>query len=231
MLYKNSRLSSAMLGNSMLRQIGGSSTGMLTSALQGSSTRPVSKYDKTLQNALGSRLKSYTGIGGSAEGLRSAASALSSKAEDNVFDKARETGSSDELLRQAKAMVNGYNDTMKGLKGSSEMSNSVYNDMLGNAVKENSKALSEIGISVGRDNSLSIDEKKFQSAGIDKIEQTLGKGSGLTDRLSFVSEYVSRNAAANATRSLSTMGYGSGGGYLSTNYLSGLLGGGYNFFI
>ncbi|MBR2275972.1 MAG: LytTR family transcriptional regulator DNA-binding domain-containing protein, partial [Lachnospiraceae bacterium] len=29
--------------------------------------------------------------------------------EDNVFDTARETGSSDELLRQAKAMVNGYN--------------------------------------------------------------------------------------------------------------------------
>ncbi|MBR2275705.1 MAG: hypothetical protein IJ873_06565 [Lachnospiraceae bacterium] len=138
MLYKNSRLSSAMLGNSMLGQIGGSSTGMLTSALQGSSTRPVSKYDKTLQNALGSRLKSYTGIGGSAEGLRGAASALSSKAEDNVFDKARETGSSEELLRQAKAMVNGYNDMM---------------------------------------------------------------------------------------------GYGSGGGYLNTNYLSGLLGGGYNFFI
>ena len=165
MLWHNSRLGSAMLGSSLLGSIGGSRTSQKAG-------RAGNSYD--FLNTYTSKVNSYAKLGSSSEGLRSAAAAFASTNSSNIFTSARETESVDGLLDQAKNMVNGYNDTMKNLKGQTSSLNNVYGDMLQNAFNENRDALGDIGITVDKDGTVSLDGKKFQNAGVDAVEKALG---------------------------------------------------------
>lgn len=182
------------------------------------SSSAVDKYIKLCENA---------------ESLRSSANVLGSTSKNNIFENAKSTGSKDALLSQAKQMVSGYNSTMSSMKNENSSLSRVYKQLMENAATENSESLSNIGITVNRDKSLSIDEAKFKNASLDDIEAALGSKSGFTSRVGSTAENVSRNALSTATNLSRAYGsYGassynsySGLGNENTDYLSALLSG------
>lgn len=179
-----------------------------------------------------SAVDKYIKLGENAESLRSSANVLGSVGKNNIFVNARNTGSKDALMSQAKQMVSGFNSTMRGIQNENSSLNRVYRRMMENAATDNSESLSNIGITVNRDKTLSIDEAKFKSASIDDIEAALGSKSGFVSRVGSMAENVSKNAISTATTLSSVMdsydvlgsSYGSytGMGYGSTGYLSAL---------
>lgn len=183
----------------------------------------------------------YIKLGENAEALRSSANILGNTSKYGIFENARNTGSKDVILSQAKQMVGGYNNTMNAIKNDSTSLNRVYRQLMENAATENSESLSNIGIIVNKDKTLSIDEAKFQNASIDDLEAALGSGSRFTSRVGSMAENVSKNAISTATdlnsayNSYGTYStYGASGSYYNpyaglsygnSNYLSALLSG------
>lgn len=181
----------------------------------------------------------YIKLGENAESLRSSANILGSVSKNGIFENARNTGSKDAVLSQAKQMVNGYNNTMSGIKNDNSSLNRVYRKLMENAATENSESLANVGITVNNDKTLSIDEAKFKNASVDNIEAALGSGSGFTSRVGSMAENVSKNAISTATNlnnAYNSYGaYGSLGlygaysnpytslGYGNSSYLSALL--------
>lgn len=164
----------------------------------------------------------YTNIGSSAESLRSTAASFSSKNSTNVFSIARKNGTTVGLLSQAKEMVTSYNNTLKGLSQTPSSLNRVYGQMMQNAFRENKDSLKSIGITVNKDNTISLNEKRFREAGVDQIEKTLGSEAGFSSRIEFISENTANNAIRNAT--------GFAGQYdFNGAYVSALLGAGSSF--
>lgn len=175
----------------------------------------------------------YIKLGENAETLRSSANILSSAGKNNIFENAKSTESKDALISQAKQMVSGFNSTMRGIQNETSSLNRVYRRMMENAAADNSDSLSNIGITVNKDKTLSIDEAKFKSASIDDIEAAIGSKSSFTSKVESMAENVSKNAISTATTLSSAMdsysmlgsSYGSYAGmsYGNSDYLSALL--------
>ncbi len=186
----------------------------------------AAKAKYNVNNYYNRQAAGYTNIGSAAESLRSTAASFASKSSANVFSAARKNGTTDGLLSQARGMVTSYNNTVKGLNGTPTSLNRVYGQMMQNAFRENRDSLKEIGITVNRDNTVSLNEKKFKAAGVDTIEKVLGAEGDFSSRIEFISENAANNAIRNAS------GYGYAGQYdVNGAYLSALLGVGsrYNF--
>ena len=151
-------------------------------------------YYSQLRNKVLQNSRIYSKTADAAESLRSATSALTSGRSDNLFEKARQTGSSEELFNEAKKLVEGYNSTVKNLNASQSPVNTVYRRMMESAASGNSSALQNIGITIGKDKTLSIDEDKFKSADIDTIEKALGSGSGFSSRVGLAADRAEKSA-------------------------------------
>lgn len=59
------------------------------------------------------------------------------------------------------------------------------------------ETLKNIGITQAKDGSLSVDEKVLESADVDTLKKALGSESGFAPKVSFVSNRIKENAAAN----------------------------------
>ena len=171
----------------------------------------------------------YTGLSSKARSLQTSAATLASTNKNNVFTNARTTGSKKELLNQAKSMVNGFNDTLKATGSSGVSINRAYRQMLMNTASVNSNALAGIGIYVGKDKSLSIDEENFQNASIDEIEKVLGQDAGFSGSLSQIAGNIAQSDIASEINTLG--GYGAYGSTnnIGNNYLASLFSSRFNF--
>lgn len=205
MLRKNSSVNALAYTrkNAKVQSISRNKKSTATSALRG---RQVVNNSLAVDN--------YIKLGENAEYLRRSANVLGSTSKNNVFENARNTGSNETIVNQAKQLVSGYNRTMNGIKNDNSSLNRVYRQLLENAATENSESLSNIGITVNRDKTLSIDETKMKNASVDDLEAALGSKSGFTSRAGSMAENVSRNAISTATNLSSA--YSSYGASLSS---------------
>lgn len=155
----------------------------------------------------------------SAEELQDSAEALTSE-EDNLFARARESGKTGEIKKQVKTFIAGFNDTLKKLSGSGSALDAYYKKMLQQAVAEDKKGLSGIGISVDKNGYLQMDENQFDGADMDTLEKALGKNSSIMSKV----EFIAGRAADNAKSNLASMSsqYSAAGrntsSYLSNKY-------------
>lgn len=145
----------------------------------------------------------------SADSLRTFATKLNDSGEDSLFAKAQESQSTEELISNIEGMVNSYNTTLENLKGSNGTLDQFYLQELKDAADAKSGELKAIGITRGKDGSLSIDEAALKNADIDSLKSVFGGTSGFTDKIGYIADRVSANADA-AKASLSS-GYDAGG--------------------
>lgn len=131
----------------------------------------------------------------------------------SIFAKARESGSSQEIYDAAKALVGQYNSVASALRKEPSALNNFYRQMMSEAASENSEGLKNIGITLTKDGTLSIDEEKLKASDLDTLEQVLGPANGFSGKVAFLANRISDNARANV-QSLSSQ-YNSTGTFYS----------------
>ncbi|NLL75877.1 MAG: hypothetical protein GX235_01315 [Clostridiales bacterium] len=197
-------------------------------------TRKSNSKSKTLHpNPLSRSTKNANGINKTtgllltqkASALQSAASTLSADSANNIYSNARKTGSKTELLNRAKTLVNGHNDTLSSVSASDASLSKAYRRLLANTSIAYKDALAGIGITVGSDSKLSINEDVFQKSTIDDIEKALGKDSDFTSRVEQIAGNIAKYSATDTSSAYGTYGIKRA----NNNYLASLLSGRFNF--
>jgi len=122
-----------------------------------------------------------------------------------------------EIVATVKNVAEHFNDTMKYLKQSQGVLNDYYRQTMKEVAASNKTVLEEIGITVGTDGSLAVDDKKLESADEEKVKSVFGSGSDFVKRISAVAGRASDNARTNA-ESVSSQYTAAGG--LASSYFS-----------
>ena len=147
--------------------------------------------------------ENYKKLESSADKLKDSADKLMAEGEKSLFEKIRQSEgeekekNTEELYAGVSQFLDNYNATLTELHKNASPMNIYYSQAMQEAVAENSKALENLGITMGKDGKLSIDSEKLKSASLDDIEKVFGKTGSLTSKISFVAGRVSDNAQAN----------------------------------
>lgn len=182
-------------GSSLLRSNSKSSNARGSSLLAKLGTRGISaaKSNNLKKNA-------YEKLEKSAEKLKKSSGALIS--------------TDDKLLDKVKTFVSDYNDILNEIDNASSTLNSFYKQMMLETTSENKDILKEAGITENRNGYLSLDEKKFNSAGTDILEKVFGKNGRYIDKINYIAGRVDSSAETDL-KSLSNQYSSSGRGYSS----------------
>lgn len=120
-------------------------------------------------------------------------------------------------VADVESLLENYNTTLKNLYQCDGSLNNFYRQSLKQAATDNLDALNRIGISYGKDGTLSLSRAKLGKAGSEEIKAALGSGSGFIKRLGAVASRVSDNASANMRTASSRY---NAGGDLGSSYFS-----------
>ncbi len=205
-------------------------------ANKNTASKETSKKDNTYLdrwNLSNSRYHSATyGVRKEADELTESAKALTNQGYQSLFAEKvttttdAETGvktttkgyDTDAIAKAVDSFVSDYNDVVKAgtrASDSNVVRNTAYMTKLTDIYK---RSLSEVGITVGRDQTLSVDTEKLKSAGIDSLKRvfngTTSFAAQTANRANSISQAASRAASSSAAF------YGSNGGY--NNFYSNL---------
>lgn len=160
----------------------------LLESLQNSSTKPTD----LLQNK-----KLYQKLKDAAESLENATKTLGSEKSDNIFAKAKESGDNADIVKNVKTLIEQYNEVRKQLeRDASSPINAYYNQTLGQLASKNKEELSKVGIMVGKDGSMTIDESKLKEASVEDLESLFGSKSEFIQKMQYLASHVSNNVSA-----------------------------------
>lgn len=122
-------------------------------------------------------VSTIAGVEKSAKSLKSAADKLVQNGSESVFKQTAGEYDTDKIYDAVKNFTTAYNDVVT--KASDSNSSSIENaaKSMKNATAINAKALSKIGITIGSDNKLSVDEKTFKAADMNSVK-SLFNGNG-----------------------------------------------------
>ncbi len=135
----------------------------------------------------------------------------------------------DAAYKAVGAFVSDYNATVDALKSVSDISVQSAGSSMQRITSIMSKGLSKIGITVGSDGKLSLDEKSFKDADISNVKSMFNGTGSYAGIVSASASRVSSQAANQINRSNGSL-YGSqygNQGYYYNSYNSGLLYNGY----
>lgn len=154
---------------------------------QKSMTEEYRKIFAGEKSSSSSTKSSETVLSEAASGLSKSAAKLATGKDDLYSD---EKG----LLDSVKTFVSDYNSTVDALKNSESTSALRKGVSMVSSTAAYSKSLEKIGITVGKDNKLSIDEKKFSSAGADAVKSIFSGNYSLSGKTAEKASYIDRAA-------------------------------------
>lgn len=93
-----------------------------------------------------------------------------------------ETSTRDELYDAANQFVSSYNSVVQNAAKTDNVSVTKSVQWMKDDTKAHEKMLARIGVSVGKDGTLSLDEEKFKAADLSDIEFQLGKNSSIVPK-------------------------------------------------
>ena len=124
------------------------------------------------------------------------ADALKSSNKDSVYDKARESGSTEEIVSDIKGFVAQYNNMLSDLKESGTRADTSILTQINSMARLEEKNLAASGISRKSDGTLVIDEEKLAAADVDTLEKIWGS-SGFASKASAKAGTVAATAEKN----------------------------------
>lgn len=133
-----------------------------------------------------------------AKSLSEYASKLNEEGENSLFGKAEASGDTSDLTAVITGMVDAYNKTAKGLKGSGSTLDMFYAQELKNYISDNSAALKAVGVIRNNDGSLTIQKDVLDKADVESLKKAFGSASGFSEKVGYVSGRVAENAAASS---------------------------------
>ena len=174
--------------NSLLNYINNDkNSNSLLESLQNSSTTT-----DLLQNK-----KLYQKLKDAADSLEDATKTLGNEKSDNIFAKAKESGDNADIVKNVKTLIEQYNEVRKQLeRDASSPINAYYNQTLGQLASKNKEELSKVGITIGKDGSMTIDESKLKEASVEDLESLFGSKSEFIQKMQYLASHVSNNVSA-----------------------------------
>ena len=124
---------------------------------------------------------------------------ISSKDEKTGETSEKEDYDWEAITKAVKSFVDDYNSVI------TDAADTNLNGVLRNtlhmtsATKANSKLLSEIGITVGKDNKLTVDEDKLKEADISTLKSVFNGSGSFADRISTMSDAITKAISNSAT--------------------------------
>ena len=156
----------------------------------------------------------YSKLEDTSENLNKHAAKLADTDNNSIYDKAKESGNTKEILSDVGKMVEEYNATMKQLRATGGTMNDFYRQQLKEVPASCKDALKNVGITQAKDGSLIVDEKTLQSVDADALKKAFGNETGFASKISFISSRINQNASANAA-SASSRYTSSGSSYMN----------------
>lgn len=171
---------------------------------------------KTTDAANTIKKNDYEKLDKEADKLTRTAEIFLQEGEGDLFERARNSGSTREVCDSVKEMLDNYNSTLKALRTSSNTMNDFYRQMLTEVAYDNRESLEGVGITFKKDGTAIIDEEKLQAADVDSLEKVFGKDSDFAKKTAFLAERISDNVEANV-ESLSSRYNASGNSYYAAS--------------
>ncbi len=175
--------------------------------------KSVAKEKKSSISTAKDDTKTLASIQSAADGLKESADKLISKGTDSVFKKVdvetkddfgfyttSKDYDKDEIYKSVSSFVDEYNSLLKEA-GKSD-TNSVINrtKSLTGITKANEKLLAEVGITIGEDNKLSIDEKAFKEADMNTAKSLFNGNSSYAYRVSAQASLIDFAASTESSK-------------------------------
>ena len=107
---------------------------------------------------------------------------LKSSQKDSLYDKARESGSTEQIVSNVKNFVKQYNNMINDLKESGTRTDTAYLTQLNSMTRIAERELASTGVSRKADGTLVIDEEKLSAADVDTLEKVWGSGNGFPSK-------------------------------------------------
>lgn len=124
------------------------------------------------------------------------ADALKSSEKNSVYDKARESGSTEQIVSDVKSFVNQYNNMINDLKESGTRADTSFLTQLNSMSRVAERDLSLTGVTRRADGTLVVDEKKLEAADVDTLEKIWG-GNGFASKAAAKAGSVEATAERN----------------------------------
>ncbi len=223
---KNSQTS--LLQSALSRNSASSRANRLASLLGNSKNQSTSSLtNRNFVNSSQKSQKFYYDMQYHAKQVGEYADALKSTEKDSVYDKARESGSTEQLVSDIKSFVNQYNNMLDDLEESGSRADQLFLTQLSSMSRAAEKDLALTGVTRRSDGTLVVDEKKLEAADVDTLEKVWG-GSGFSSKAAAKAGSVEATAARNLEAEKSSVYsrfdrtnlYGSGSGRSSGSYFN-----------
>ncbi len=124
------------------------------------------------------------------------AEALKTKKKDSIYDKARESGNTDEIVSNIKSFVKQYNNMLEDLEESGTASDRIFRNQLSGMSNSAERDLELTGVTRMADGTLVVDEKKLEAADVDTLEKVWG-GDGFSSKAAAKAGSVEATAERN----------------------------------
>lgn len=160
----------------------------------------------------------YTALKEASKKVKDNIGKLVSGGTDSIFEKAASSDNNDDVLKEVKAFVKNYNAMLGNLGDATDSRSIAQYEQIVNSSISKMADFTKIGISIGKDGTLSIDEKALDGASLDNLKRVFNGPASFAARVKVSISYVESNAAAN--EKVETTGvYGRQGAY--SRYLAG----------
>lgn len=129
------------------------------------------------------------------ESLKSSADQLTNTGKDSVFSKGQ-----DEIYKAVDSFVNSYNKLVEGSAKSASDSITKRVDTLKNMTEANQKLLSQVGITIGKDDTLTLDKEAFAKADTSTVKTLFNGSYSYASRVSSQSSFIDFAATQEASK-------------------------------
>ena len=141
-------------------------------------------------------VSNYKKMQKSAESLKEQSEKLAETGEKSFLEKIKESGNTEEAYKAVESYVERYNSTLSDLKKSTGMLDQYYSEMLREAASDNREQLEKIGITIGKEGTLSINKEKLNAASVEDIQSAFGGSGQLASKTAYIADRISNNAQA-----------------------------------
>lgn len=195
---KNNKNSQTSLLQSALSRSNSSSRANRLASLLGNkkSTRTSGLTNRNFVNSASKSQKFYYDMQYHAKQVGEYADALKSTEKDSVYDKARKSGSTDQIVSDIKSFVNQYNNMLNDLDESGSKADASLLNQFNSMSRVAERELASTGITRAADGTLVVDEKKLEAADVDTLEKVWG-GNGFSSKAAAKAGTVEATAERN----------------------------------
>lgn len=193
----NNNSQTSLLQSALSRSSTSSRANRLASLLGNNKNTGISSVaDRNFVTSTSKSQKFYYDMQYHAKQVGEYAEALKTTEKNSVYAKARESGSTDQIVSDVKSFVNQYNNMLNDLQESGTRTDTSFLAQLNSMSRVAEKELSLTGVTRRADGTLAVDEKKLEAADVDTLEKVWG-GKGFSAKAAAKAGTVASTAEYN----------------------------------